>query len=947
MSTQKDEDTVALRKLREQKRVELGAKDGDRKVLTDYMVDEVDLGYNRQGHTQMIYRNKKIFETIKMKRVIKGRAGYRTTISELMKKVEAELDDEAPSEKFIRTNYRIMEEYMVKLQEEDKLIWYLMIDDEDNTSRELEEEQDTVIQLEWLGWWAQFSTIHEESGLSDVDELQYLVKAIKEDTRASRLVKSFTLTADNYPKFIAALKDRFGDRVILTEIYVRQLLGLVINNARRTTMTIENLYEKLESYLRSLESLGVTQDQNATFMYPMVETSLPEELIQVWQRSSISGYDVEGKDKPQSLNQRLGSLLKFLRQEVKGEERLNYVRAGFGESSKIVTKPYTTRPHGTEVRDTGNSQPKVCLLCRGGHWLPNCRRWIAMPVKERRGLLGRHKACFHCLRVGHYGRHCKRYIKCKLCSKHHNTFLHSEKILNIRESPSKSEPREVSIAGMHVNTLVPRALLATALVRLVNHRNEEIVVGALLDRGSQSSILHKNVLQMLNISVSKVNAQIYGVNSIKGEEVRELAHFVIKPLGKEEWKLPLQALLVNKMTGLLPGRNLCLPLSEELRNTQLADPQFEKSGKVDLILGADVYGSIFLPGIRRSEKTQLCAQNTRLGWILSRRLTGGDILGTTQVFSTRVQYEDNMEVILKKFWEVEIRLTTKTTPEDEFCGALYKTEVKRTSSRGCVVPLPFDPKLTETELFGGSFATCVQWPIEGGGFVSKKWASNDTAILKDIPEESRLQLIMFEDTEVVKTLGVGWNPKEDCFVYNLQCTSATELPNAKCYHLWLNYMIPWAGWHLLLLLEKIMIQQLWVTGAKWNEPIDFTIRDLWRKFRDELKYLRSIRIPRWLGLEGMQEIHLHGFCDASGDAYAAAVYLKVPNYDNQVRLLAAKTSPQSYGSKCLKYQDQDGVVRVVSLRTKTGIIKRPLVKLAFLPVPTVCIDGTHQRGEEC
>ncbi|UYV80369.1 hypothetical protein LAZ67_19000003 [Cordylochernes scorpioides] len=37
----KNEDTVALRTFREHIKVELGAKDGDRRVLTDYMVDEV------------------------------------------------------------------------------------------------------------------------------------------------------------------------------------------------------------------------------------------------------------------------------------------------------------------------------------------------------------------------------------------------------------------------------------------------------------------------------------------------------------------------------------------------------------------------------------------------------------------------------------------------------------------------------------------------------------------------------------------------------------------------------------------------------------------------------------------------------------------------------------------------------------------------------------------
>ncbi|UYV81501.1 hypothetical protein LAZ67_20001369 [Cordylochernes scorpioides] len=50
----KNEDTVALRKFREQIKVELGAKDGDRRFLTDYVVDEEDLGYNRRERTQMV-----------------------------------------------------------------------------------------------------------------------------------------------------------------------------------------------------------------------------------------------------------------------------------------------------------------------------------------------------------------------------------------------------------------------------------------------------------------------------------------------------------------------------------------------------------------------------------------------------------------------------------------------------------------------------------------------------------------------------------------------------------------------------------------------------------------------------------------------------------------------------------------------------------------------------
>jgi hypothetical protein len=71
------------------------------------------------------------------------------------------------------------------------------------------------------------------------------------------------------------------------------------------------MYDELESHLRALETLGVTQEQSAAFLYPLVESSLPEEIVRVWQRSAISGYDEEEEDKP--VDERLKLLMKFLR----------------------------------------------------------------------------------------------------------------------------------------------------------------------------------------------------------------------------------------------------------------------------------------------------------------------------------------------------------------------------------------------------------------------------------------------------------------------------------------------------------------------------------------------------------------------------------------------------------------------------------------------------------
>ncbi|UYV75610.1 hypothetical protein LAZ67_13000736, partial [Cordylochernes scorpioides] len=1105
-----------------------------------------------------------------MKRAIKSRTVLRTIISKLIKRTEAELNEETPSEDVIRTNHILIEKNIVDLQEEDKLIWKLKMDDEESDYKELEEEKDTVIQydqkwinlerrvtyflnsmvknidaipdnssekgslpgtrgcrlpklelkkfdgswLEWLGWWAQFSTIHEDSTLSNVDKFQYLVQSMKENTRASRLVKSYPTTADNYPKAISALKDRFGDRVILTEVYVRQLLGLVVNNARRKTIGIEDLYDKLESYLRSLESLGITTEQNAAFLYPLVESSLPEELLAVWQRSALAGYNDEDEDTPQPVDGRLGSLLKFLRREVKGEKRLAYVRSGIGESSNSRSvRPNTTRLHVAEVNKPGERNMKACLFCRGDHWLTYCQKWLAISAQEKRGVLMRHRACFKCFRVGHHACQCWRDAECGICKKSHNTLLHLGECLMSNRGPSSTkenihpktesntEKPDVSFAGMHVRTAVPTALLATALVRLVNHRNEEKVVRSLLDQGSQSSFIHRDVLQGLNIPVSKVDAQIYGINATKGEEVKDLAHFAIKPIGNQNWELPLQALVVNKMTGLLPSKDLRLPITEKFRDIQLADPQFTKSGRIDIILGADVYGLLLLPEIRRDDKTQLCAQNTKLGWIISGGLSGGDV-GNTQVFTTRVQYEDNLETILKRFWEVEeVQVANKITPQDEFCEDLYKRSVRRDTNGRYIVPLPFDTRVGMQDCFGNSLDLCVkrqmalerrlalndqlgrdyykfmeeyeglghmtqlnEIPVgdqaehcylphhavlggqpdrrkfrvvfdasaktkngfsfndrlyvgpklqrdilsilmncrkhrifimsdiekmyrqilvrpsdaerqriiwrrrsqdkliayrlntvtygtaaapflamrtllklvedEGakyprasraikedtyvddiitgaddlrdgmalrdeliellrcGGFTLKKWSSNDPTILGNIAKEHCAQKIMFEQSKVIRTLGLGWIQSEDCFVYDVQSLEKTSVTTKREMLSFIAKLYDPLGWLApVLVTGKIMVQRLWITGLHWDDPMDESLIETWTKFRKELNFIRSLRIPRWLGLgRNIQGVQLHGFGDASEDAYAAAVYIRIPNDDGvSVKLLASKT----------------------------------------------------------
>ncbi|XP_046406349.1 uncharacterized protein LOC124171250 [Ischnura elegans] len=97
----------------------------------------------------------------------------------------------------------------------------------------------------------------------------------------------------------------------------------------------------------------------------------------------------------------------------------------------------------------------------------------------------------------------------------------------------------------------------------------------------------------------------------------------------------------------------------------------------------------------------------------------------------------------------------------------------------------------------------------------------------------------------------------------------------------------------VLIVAKIILQNLWLSKVGWDEVLSLKLTERWQSFRSSLSKLEQISIPRWIGTKeaNVSFISLHGFCDASERAYAAAVYLRVAEEgeDGYVSLLAAKT----------------------------------------------------------
>lgn len=122
----------------------------------------------------------------------------------------------------------------------------------------------------------------------------------------------------------------------------------------------------------------------------------------------------------------------------------------------------------------------------------------------------------------------------------------------------------------------------------------------------------------------------------------------------------------------LPERSFNVSRWNHLEHIQWADPSFSTPGPIDIVLGADYYGSIILNGIVKGNTNEPFAQCTELGWVVLGH--AGDTNNSVHSMTTLVDIEKN----LKSFWETEhVSEERKLSKEDLECEEHYNKTHKR------------------------------------------------------------------------------------------------------------------------------------------------------------------------------------------------------------------------------------------------------------------------------
>lgn len=161
-------------------------------------------------------------------------------------------------------------------------------------------------------FWDQLEWIQFNEDITSEIEIQYIVAIC----RVREVVDGFPPIDAIYAKAIESLKVHFSREDRLVEIYVRELLKIIISMQSTEKFPLIILYNKHESYLRALETLEIATDTCSSILCLMVESCFIAEFLKAMNTTHTASASSNAKE---SLN----NFMKFPTSEVEGDGRFN------------------------------------------------------------------------------------------------------------------------------------------------------------------------------------------------------------------------------------------------------------------------------------------------------------------------------------------------------------------------------------------------------------------------------------------------------------------------------------------------------------------------------------------------------------------------------------------------------------------------------------------------
>ncbi|XP_063617952.1 uncharacterized protein LOC134790896 [Cydia splendana] len=548
---------------------------------------------------------------------------------------------------------------------------------------------------EWTSFRDLFkSLIHKNKDLDDVQKLHYLKGYLVGE--AEQLLRHVQITQDNYSACWEKLEKRYNNKKYLSNCILKRFMSQK-NITTESANALKELLDTTNECLDGLNNLGIDTTTWDIIVIHIICLKLDNESRKQWELKVSESSD----DLP-TLNQ----LREFLETRFRALEFLD------GKSSKTSFVPKKPNAQSSSNLKVHHVTEVSCGYCSENHKLCNCKGFAKIDVDAQRDFIQSGNFCFNCLGSGHNVYSCRQSTRCRICKRKHHSLLHPKTSTQATDSqvkptqsvegdivahattaPSSScdEPNNVTTC---FSTSRGQVFLPTALVQAQSKTGSGITLRCLIDQCSEASFITESAAQLLGLNKVSHKSTVTGLGGEESSPVnsKSVVKVKISSLLEPDFEVNVHAHVLGKVTSNRPRKRIVIDSWSELPKLDLADSTFNIPGKIDLLLGAEVYGQILLNNMIKAPQGALIAQRTSLGWIVSGPTHLGESEIRKSVSVNHIHLDENE--LLKKFWELEADHNTTDlkhhyTEDEKKCEEFFAATTERDSTGRYIVKLPF------------------------------------------------------------------------------------------------------------------------------------------------------------------------------------------------------------------------------------------------------------------
>ena len=127
-------------------------------------------------------------------------------------------------------------------------------------------------------------------------------------------------------------------------------------------------------------------------------------------------------------------------------------------------------------------------------------------------------------------------------------------------------------------------------------------------------------------------------------------------------------------------------------------------------------------------------------------------------------------------------------------------------------------------------------------------------------------------------MGISWQHVPDTFHFKIDINRTSEAKTKRQVLSEITRLFDPLGWLSPIVVKfKCFVQEMWKRQLTWDAKLPDTLLVQWEHLQKDLRTLTTCRISQRLVTKNElgHSLELHVFCDASKNAYAAAVYSRV------------------------------------------------------------------------